>query len=203
MFSQFQKYVDDIKSLTKTRDSVALDLEQENQTLRVTLDEIHLQQGAASLPSIICSSELFINKCVYTETQRSEITEMLLQEGLDDIISISLSEQVAYVLADRASLLEKIQIQTDVDSKSCGHPKGCEEMMAQGFGENVVKVISHDIDLISKCCTDFISRLSKRWHHYSFKAPGRSSWDSEKHLRVNTNRCPYVCRYIQFVTHCM
>lgn len=113
-----QQYVTDIKSLTKTRDSMALDLEQENQTLRVTLNEIHLQQ----------------------ETQRSEITEMLLQEGLADIIPISLSEQVAYLLADRASLMEKIQSRNDVDSKSTGHPDGCEESMAQGFGENVVKV---------------------------------------------------------------
>ncbi|KAI7794806.1 putative trichohyalin-like [Triplophysa rosa] len=115
-----QQYVNDIKSLTKTRDSVALDLEQENQMLRVTLNDIHLQQ----------------------ETQRSEITEMLLQEGLADIIPISPSEQVAYVLADRASLLERIQSRTDGDTKTTGHPDGSEESVAQGFGENVVKLQS-------------------------------------------------------------
>ncbi|KAA0707496.1 hypothetical protein E1301_Tti016361 [Triplophysa tibetana] len=114
-----QQYVNDIKSLTKTRDSVALDLEQENQTLRVTLNDTHLQQ----------------------ETQRSEITEMLLQEGLADIIPISPSEQVAYLLADRGSLLERIESRTDGDTKTGGHPDGCEESVAQGFGEDVLKAI--------------------------------------------------------------
>lgn len=65
---------------------------------------------------------------------------MLIQEGLADIIPISLSEQVAYLLADRASLLERIQSRGDADSKTTGHPDGCEESVAQGFGENVVKV---------------------------------------------------------------
>jgi len=60
---------------------------------------------------------------------------MLLQEGLADIIPISLSEQVAYLLADRASLLEKIQSQ-DVDVKSTCHPgvqtpQGCEDNMVK------------------------------------------------------------------------
>ncbi|XP_065115411.1 uncharacterized protein [Paramisgurnus dabryanus] len=108
-----QQYVNEIKSLTKTRDSVALDLERENETLRVTLDEIQLQK----------------------EAQKSEITEMLLQEGLADILPMSLSEQVAYILADRASLLEKIQTRTDMDSKTIGHP-----MESTSQGETVVKV---------------------------------------------------------------
>ncbi len=61
-----------------------------------------------------------------TEAQRSEISETLLQEGLADIISISLSEQVAYLLADRASLLEKIQSQENVDvTETAGHKGEC------------------------------------------------------------------------------
>lgn len=61
---------------------------------------------------------------------------MLLQEGLADIIPISLSEQVAYLLADRASLLEKIQSQ-DVDVKSACHP---DVQTSHGCEDNVVKV---------------------------------------------------------------
>ncbi|RXN23075.1 cingulin-like isoform X2 [Labeo rohita] len=95
-----QQYVNHIKSLTKTRDSVALHLEQENKTLHAALDDIRRQQ----------------------EAQRSEISEMLLQEGLADIIPISLSEQVAYLLADRASLLEKMQSQENVDVKITQDP---------------------------------------------------------------------------------
>ncbi|XP_058646518.1 cingulin isoform X2 [Onychostoma macrolepis] len=100
-----QQYINHIKTLTKTRDSVALHLEQENKTLHATLDDIHRQQ----------------------EAQRSEISEMLLQEGLADIIPISLSEQVAYLLADRASLLEKIQSQENVDVKTAEDPDGYKE----------------------------------------------------------------------------
>ncbi|XP_048028813.1 trichohyalin isoform X3 [Megalobrama amblycephala] len=113
-----QQYINHIKSLTKTRDSVALHLEQENITLRATLDDIHLQQ----------------------EAQRSEVSEMLLQEGLADIIPISLSEQVAYLLADRASLLEKIQSQDDVDVKTACDPDVHKEQTSQDHGDNVVKV---------------------------------------------------------------
>ncbi|XP_048028814.1 trichohyalin isoform X4 [Megalobrama amblycephala] len=112
-----QQYINHIKSLTKTRDSVALHLEQENITLRATLDDIHLQQ----------------------EAQRSEVSEMLLQEGLADIIPISLSEQVAYLLADRASLLEKIQSQDDVDVKTACDPDVHKEQTSQDHGDNVVK----------------------------------------------------------------
>ncbi|XP_051966876.1 cingulin isoform X2 [Xyrauchen texanus] len=117
-----QQYVSHIKSLTKTRDSVALHLEQENETLRGTIEDIHLQQ----------------------ETQRSEIAEMLLQEGLADIIPISLCEQVAYLLADRASLQEKTQSQ-DVDMKATCYPDGQKEPTSQGLGENVVGVAARQV----------------------------------------------------------
>ncbi|XP_016296943.1 cingulin-like [Sinocyclocheilus anshuiensis] len=113
-----QQYVNQIKSLTKTRDSVALHLEQENKTLHASLDDIHRQQ----------------------EAQRSEISEMLLQEGLADIIPISLSEQVAYLLADRASLLEKIQSQENVDGKTAQDPDVHKEETSKDCRENVVKV---------------------------------------------------------------
>ncbi len=66
----------------------------------------------------------------------SEISEMLLQEGLADIISISLSEQVAYLLADRASLLEKIQSQENVDVKTADDP----DVYKEDCRGNVVKV---------------------------------------------------------------
>ncbi|XP_059384838.1 cingulin isoform X4 [Carassius carassius] len=112
-----QQYVNQIKSLTKTRDTVALHLEQENKTLHATLDDIQRKQ----------------------EAQQSEISEMLLQEGLADIIPISLSEQVAYLLADRASLLEKIQSQENVDGKTAQDPDVNMEQTSKDCRENVVK----------------------------------------------------------------
>ncbi len=59
---------------------------------------------------------------------------MLLQEGLVDIIPLSLSEQVAYLLADRASLLEKIPNQEDV--KTADDP----DVYKEDCGGKVVKV---------------------------------------------------------------
>ncbi|XP_042622767.1 cingulin isoform X3 [Cyprinus carpio] len=115
-----QQYVNQIKSLTKTRDSVALHLEHENKTLHATLDDIYRQQ----------------------EAQRSEISEMLLQEGLADIIPISLSEQVAYLLADRASLLEKTQSQENVDGKTAQEPDVRKEQTSKECRENVVKKVA-------------------------------------------------------------
>ncbi|XP_053530050.1 myosin-3 isoform X2 [Ictalurus punctatus] len=91
-----QLYIQNIRSLSKTRDSMALELERENETLRSDLMELNLQQ----------------------EAQKSEIAEMLVHEGLDEVMTNSLSEQVAYLLADRAALMEKIQTLEDGDSKT-------------------------------------------------------------------------------------
>ncbi|MCJ8744636.1 hypothetical protein PDJAM_G00120980 [Pangasius djambal] len=91
-----QLYIQNIRSLSKTRDSIAQELERENETLRSDLTELDLQQ----------------------EAQKSEIAEMLVQEGLAEIMTSSLSEQVAYLLADRAALMEKIQALEDGDSKT-------------------------------------------------------------------------------------
>lgn len=53
-----------------------------------------------------------------TEAERSEIAEMLVQQGLTEVTASSLSEQVAYLLADRAALMERIQAREDPDSKT-------------------------------------------------------------------------------------
>lgn len=53
-----------------------------------------------------------------TEAERSEIVQMLVQEGLTEVTTSSLSEQVAYLLADRAALMERTQAQEDAGSKT-------------------------------------------------------------------------------------
>ncbi|KAK3512796.1 hypothetical protein QTP70_025354 [Hemibagrus guttatus] len=100
-----QLYIQNIRSLSKTQDSVALELEQENKVLRSNMMELNLQQ----------------------ETEKSEIAEMLVQEGLDEVMTSSLSELVAYLLADRAALMEKIQALEEENSKNlnvqCTHKR--------------------------------------------------------------------------------
>ncbi|KAL7843288.1 hypothetical protein AOLI_G00248000 [Acnodon oligacanthus] len=111
-----QQYVENIRSLSKTRDSMALELEQDNEMLRTKLDDINLLQ----------------------EAQKSEIGEMLLQEGLAEVIPSSISEQVAYLLAERASLLEKLQ--EAVDTKAL--QKCAQNTLPQSSEENPDKVVS-------------------------------------------------------------
>ncbi|XP_036415042.1 trichohyalin isoform X2 [Colossoma macropomum] len=114
--SGVQQYVENIRSLSKTRDSMALELEQDNEMLRTKLDDITLQQ----------------------EAQKSEIAEMLLQEGLAEVIPSSLSEQVAYLLAERASLLEKRQEAVDTNALQ----KCAQNTSPQSSEENPDKVES-------------------------------------------------------------
>ncbi|XP_053339843.1 cytospin-A isoform X2 [Clarias gariepinus] len=101
-----QLCLQDIRSLSKTRHSMALELEWENETLRSSLTELNLEQEIEThqtrqhFPSLQLSN---------FEAQKSEIAEMLVQEGLAEVMTSSLSEQVAYLLADRAALMEKIQ----------------------------------------------------------------------------------------------
>lgn len=45
--------------------------------------------------------------CVEADAQISEVAKMLYQQGLTELIHSSPSEQVAYLLVERASLLEK------------------------------------------------------------------------------------------------
>ncbi|KAI4904838.1 hypothetical protein NFI96_018225, partial [Prochilodus magdalenae] len=111
-----QQYVENIRSLSKTRDSMALELEQDNEMLRTRLDNIHLQQ----------------------EAQKSEIAEMLLQEGLAEVIPSSLSEQVAYLLAERASLLEKVHDAANANALQ----KCAQNTLLQSSEENPDKVLS-------------------------------------------------------------
>lgn len=54
------------------------------------------------------------------ESQQKEVEEMLEQEGLFDIAHSSPSEQVAYLLVERSTLLEKIDaLEQKLQSPSC------------------------------------------------------------------------------------
>lgn len=54
------------------------------------------------------------------ESQQKEVGEMLEQEGLVDIAHSSPSEQVAYLLVERSTLLEKLEVlEQKLDSPDC------------------------------------------------------------------------------------
>ncbi|KAJ8016461.1 hypothetical protein DPEC_G00007440 [Dallia pectoralis] len=84
---EVENYVEHIRGLLQERESLMADHERDNQQLRTELWKIQLQQ----------------------DSQRKEVAEMLAQEGLGEISLSSPSEQVAYLLVERATLLERLE----------------------------------------------------------------------------------------------
>ncbi|XP_077314047.1 coiled-coil domain-containing protein 30 isoform X2 [Lithobates pipiens] len=94
---EVESYVAHIRSLTEEREALTTDFEKENVHLRIELERIQFQQ----------------------EAQLKEVGEMLDQEGLSEIAQSSPSEQVAYLLVERATLLEKLEaLELKLDSRS-------------------------------------------------------------------------------------
>ncbi|XP_062419995.1 coiled-coil domain-containing protein 30 isoform X3 [Pungitius pungitius] len=83
---EVESYVAHIRGLLEQRDSVTSDYERDNEPLRQELLQIRQHQ----------------------ENQSKELAEMLAQEDLGEIGSYSPSEQVAYLLVERATLLERL-----------------------------------------------------------------------------------------------
>ncbi|KAL1021263.1 hypothetical protein UPYG_G00010900 [Umbra pygmaea] len=84
---EVENYVEHIRGLLEDREALTAEYERDNQQLRTDLKNIQLQQ----------------------ESQRKEVVEMLAQEGLGEIGLSSPSEQVAYLLVERATLLERLE----------------------------------------------------------------------------------------------
>ncbi|CAH2319842.1 Hypothetical predicted protein [Pelobates cultripes] len=85
---EVENYVAHIRSLTEEREALTTDFEKENIQLRIELEKLQVQQ----------------------ESQLKEVEEMLYQEGLNEIAQSSPSEQIAYLLVERATLLEKLDL---------------------------------------------------------------------------------------------
>nr|XP_006115138.1 coiled-coil domain-containing protein 30 isoform X5 [Pelodiscus sinensis] len=94
---EVENYVGHIRSLTAARDAFTTEFEKENEQLRMEFTQLQLQQ----------------------EAQLKEVEEMLEQEGLSEIAHSSPSEQIAYLLVERTTLLEKLEIADQkLDSRS-------------------------------------------------------------------------------------
>ncbi|XP_046896092.1 LOW QUALITY PROTEIN: trichohyalin [Hypomesus transpacificus] len=84
---EVENYVEHIRGLLEERESLTAEYERDNEQLRLDLEHIRLQQ----------------------ESQRKELEEMLIQEGLGEVGLSGPSEQVAYLLVERATLLERLE----------------------------------------------------------------------------------------------
>ncbi|XP_036068549.1 coiled-coil domain-containing protein 30 isoform X3 [Oryzias melastigma] len=84
---EVESYVEHIRGLLEDRESLTAEYETENQELRHELQQIKQQQ----------------------ESQSKELAEMLVQGELEEIALSSPSEQVAYLLVERVTLLERLE----------------------------------------------------------------------------------------------
>ncbi|XP_073794936.1 uncharacterized protein ccdc30 isoform X12 [Danio rerio] len=84
---EVENYVEHIRNMLEERESLTAEYERDNEKLRSELALMKHQQ----------------------DSQCKEVVEMLEQEGLAEISQSSASEQVAYLLVERATLLERLE----------------------------------------------------------------------------------------------
>ncbi|XP_026853989.2 coiled-coil domain-containing protein 30 isoform X2 [Electrophorus electricus] len=85
--NEVENYVEHIRNMLEERECLTAEYERDNEQLRAELTQMKHQQ----------------------ECQSKEVLEMLEQEGLAEIIHSSASEQVAYLLVERVTLLERLE----------------------------------------------------------------------------------------------
>ncbi|XP_032440078.1 uncharacterized protein LOC116733367 isoform X2 [Xiphophorus hellerii] len=137
--AEVRKSLEQIKIFTEQKDVLAQEIQDENEQLRKQL--LHL----VSLQ----------------DSQINEVAKMLYQQGLTELIHSSPSEQVAYLLVERASLLEMNQDPGDGDPES--------------------RLRTHAEPLNPVIC-----RPPTRGPHDLYKAPGRKYLDSIRLCRAST-----------------
>uniref|UniRef100_A0A3B4ZZK6 Coiled-coil domain-containing protein 30-like n=1 Tax=Stegastes partitus TaxID=144197 RepID=A0A3B4ZZK6_9TELE len=133
---EVESYVAHIRGLLEERECLTADYERDNEHLRHELHQIRHQQ----------------------ENQSKELAEMLAQEDLGEMGLSSPSEQVAYLLVERATLLERLEAaERRLESQSLSgnfkevhHQEHIRDMMGQDLRqqrEDVQKTIEN----MSKC----------------------------------------------------
>ncbi|XP_056008813.1 myosin-2 heavy chain-like isoform X5 [Ostrea edulis] len=86
---EVENYVEHIRHLSDEREALIQELETENDQLKQEIDSLKQDQNAAAL--------------------RDETAEMLIQQGLEEIANVSTSEQIAFLLVERARLLDELE----------------------------------------------------------------------------------------------
>ncbi|KAK3104747.1 hypothetical protein FSP39_009250 [Pinctada imbricata] len=86
---EVENYVEHIRHLSDEREALIQELETENEQLKQEIDSLKADQNASAL--------------------RDETAEMLIQQGLEEIAGVSTSEQIAFLLVERARLLDELE----------------------------------------------------------------------------------------------
>ncbi|XP_068772019.1 coiled-coil domain-containing protein 30 isoform X2 [Struthio camelus] len=106
-----ESYIGHVRNLTEERDAVTTERERENEQLRLELAQLQLQQ----------------------EAQLKEVEEMLEQEGLSKIAHSNASEQIAYLLVERTTLLEKLETADQKLNSHSGVDRLCAAQLQDEF----------------------------------------------------------------------
>ncbi|XP_061417452.1 trichohyalin-like isoform X1 [Lethenteron reissneri] len=138
---EVERYVDHVRSLTEDRE---MGLEAENETLKQELEAMHAQM----------------------DTERKEIVEMLRRQGMEEIIGASPSEQVAFLLVERACLLRSppspLKSQHEVLGCSWKTPPQTSDIMTLGDKVEKYKNLYHKAEKSRQLLSDERSALTLR-----------------------------------------
>uniref|UniRef100_A0A3Q1GJ18 Coiled-coil domain containing 30 n=1 Tax=Acanthochromis polyacanthus TaxID=80966 RepID=A0A3Q1GJ18_9TELE len=145
---EVESYVAHIRGLLEERECLTADYERDNEHLRHELHQIRHQQ----------------------ESQSKELAEMLAQEDLGEMGLSSPSEQVAYLLVERATLLERLEAaERRLESQSlCGSFKEVhhQEHIGGTMGQDLKQQredIQKTIDSMTKAYSEEISKERLEW----------------------------------------
>ncbi|XP_052821031.1 myosin heavy chain, non-muscle-like isoform X6 [Mya arenaria] len=86
---EVENYVEHIRHLSDEREALIQELETENDQLKQEIERFRQEQNASTL--------------------RDETAEMLIQQGLEEIAQAPTSEQIAFLLVERARLLDELE----------------------------------------------------------------------------------------------
>ncbi|XP_059907720.1 coiled-coil domain-containing protein 30 isoform X2 [Gadus macrocephalus] len=129
---EVESYVEHIRGLLEEREMLTTEYERDNEQLRLELKQSRLLH----------------------ENQSKELVELLSQEGLGDVGLSSPSEQVAYLLVERATLLERLEAaERRLDSQSL--TGSLREVHLQEEVEHVRRTLGQELlktrDNMTKC----------------------------------------------------
>ncbi|XP_026915287.1 coiled-coil domain-containing protein 30 isoform X7 [Acinonyx jubatus] len=113
--AQMEKHANRVHTLTEERETLSHGCEKENKQFRHEVKVLQPKQ----------------------EVQIKEVEEMLYQEGLSEIALSSPSEQIAYLLVERSTLLQKLEARgPKPESQRCMTSKFLKEHPQENFEQN-------------------------------------------------------------------
>ncbi|XP_028849526.1 coiled-coil domain-containing protein 30 isoform X3 [Denticeps clupeoides] len=146
--TEVESYVEHIRNLLEERECLTAEYERDNEHLRSEVTHMKQQQ----------------------ETQFKELLEMLLQEGLSEISHSSPSEQVAYLLVERATMLERLEtVEKKLDTQTL--TGNLREVHLEGELEHTRQTLTNELRQQRE-----EMQLAKEKMSKDLQSPGQNIW---------------------------